>query len=68
LDHYLHPPPQPTLPDMPEILDYADYDLISEDGSHLLPDPPNEEEELPQFQLENLENQEEEVELQEIED
>jgi hypothetical protein len=33
LDHYVHPPP--------------DYDLFSEDGSHLLADPPNEEEEPP---------------------
>jgi hypothetical protein len=62
LDHYLHPPPQLLLPDMPEILDYADYDLISQDGSHLLTDPPNEEEEPPQFQFLNLENQEEEEE------
>jgi hypothetical protein len=30
---------------MSEILNYADYVLISEDGSHLLADPPNEEEE-----------------------
>jgi hypothetical protein len=29
LDHYLRPPFHPPLPDMPEILDYADYDLIS---------------------------------------
>ena len=36
LDHYIQPPPQAPLPDMPEILDYADYDLISDDGSHLL--------------------------------
>jgi hypothetical protein len=33
LDHYLHPPSHPPLPDMPEILDYADYDLLSEDDS-----------------------------------
>jgi hypothetical protein len=45
---------------MPEILDYADYDLFSEDGSQLLADPPNEEEEPPQFQFQNLNNQEEE--------
>jgi hypothetical protein len=68
LDHYLHPQPQPLLLDMPEILDYADYDLISENGSHLLADPLNEEEEPPQFQFHNLENQTEEVEIQEIED
>jgi hypothetical protein len=68
LDHYLHPPPHLPLPDMPEILDYAAYDLISEDGSHLLAVPLNEEEEPPQFQNFNLENQDEEVEVQEIED
>jgi hypothetical protein len=54
---------------MPKILDYADYDLISEDGSHLMADPPNEEEEPPhQHQNFHVENQDEEVEVQEIED
>jgi hypothetical protein len=42
LDHYLHPPSYAPLPDMPEILDYADCDLINEDGSHLMADPPSE--------------------------
>jgi hypothetical protein len=64
LYHYLHPTPQPPLPDMPDILDYANYDLISEDGSHLLADPPNEEEEQTQFQFQNLDTQEDEVEIQ----
>jgi hypothetical protein len=54
---------------MPEILDYADYDLISEDCSHLMADPPNKEEEPPQqFQNFDHKNQDEEVEVQEIED
>jgi hypothetical protein len=69
LDHYLQPPCHAPLPDMPEILDYADYDLISEDGSHLMADPPNEEEEPPhQYQNFNVEKQDEEVEVQDIED
>jgi hypothetical protein len=41
---------------MPDILDYAAYDLISDDGSHRLDEagyPPNEEEETPQFQNNN---------------
>ena len=40
LDHYIQPPPQAPLPDMPAILDYADFDLISVDGSHLLAEAP----------------------------
>jgi hypothetical protein len=68
LDHYLHPLSRPPLPDT-EILDYTDYDLISEDGSHLMADPPNEKEEPPQqLQKFDLENQDEEVEVQEIDD
>jgi hypothetical protein len=68
-DHYLHPPSHPPLPDMPEILDYANYDQIREDGLHLMADTPNEEEEPPhQNHNFDLENQDEEVEVQEIED
>ena len=46
LDHYLQPAQSTTLAPMPDVLDYADFDLLSHDeSSHLLADPPNEEEE-----------------------
>jgi hypothetical protein len=48
IDHYIQPHNTPLPEEMPPYLDYADYDLISADGSHLSDfQTPNEEEEPP---------------------
>jgi hypothetical protein len=55
IDHYIQPQHTPLPEEMPPYLDYADYDLVSADGSHLSDfQPPNEEEEPPPHQ-QNLE-------------
>jgi hypothetical protein len=54
---------------MSDILDYADYDLVSDEGSHLLDEaeyPPTAEEEPLQFQ--NHHNQQLEVHEEKIEE
>jgi hypothetical protein len=44
IGHYISPLPE----EMPPYLEYADYDLVTADGSHLSDfQPPNEEEEPP---------------------
>jgi hypothetical protein len=48
IDHYIQPQHTPLPEEMPPYLDYADYDLVSADGSHLSDfQPTNEEEEPP---------------------
>jgi hypothetical protein len=58
LDHYIQPQHTPLPEAMPPYLDYADYDLVSVDGSQLSDfQPPNEEEEPPpQLEDENQQN------------
>jgi hypothetical protein len=47
-DHYIQPQHTPLPAEMPSYLDYADYDLVSADSSHLSDfQPPNEEEAPP---------------------
>jgi hypothetical protein len=48
IDHYIQPQHTPLPETMPPYLDYADYDLVSADGSHLSDfQPPNEEDKPP---------------------
>jgi hypothetical protein len=48
IDHYIQPHHTPLPDKMPPYLDYADYDLVSADGSQTSNfQPPNEEEEPP---------------------
>jgi hypothetical protein len=48
IDHYIQPQQTPLPEEMPPYLDYADYDLVIADGSHLSDfQSPNEEEEPP---------------------
>jgi hypothetical protein len=62
IDHYIQPQHTPLPAEMPPYLDYADYDLVSADGSHLSDfHPPNEEEELPPLLEEETEQNLEEA-------
>jgi hypothetical protein len=63
IDHCIQPQHTPLTEDMPPYLDYADYDLVSADGSHLSDfQPPNEEEEPPPLlEEENQHNLEEAI-------
>jgi hypothetical protein len=48
MDHYIQPQHTPLQEEMPFYLEYADYDLVSADGSHLSDfQPPSEEKEPP---------------------
>jgi hypothetical protein len=48
IDHYIQPHQTPLPDDIPQYLEYADYDLVNADDSHLSDfQPPNEEEEPP---------------------
>jgi hypothetical protein len=57
IDHYIQPQHTPLPEEMPPYLDYADYDLVSADVSHLSNfQPPNEEQEPPLLEEENHPN------------
>jgi hypothetical protein len=53
IDNYIQPHPTPLPEEMPPYLDYADYELVSADDSHLSDFPPANEEEEPPPLLDN---------------
>jgi hypothetical protein len=62
IDHYIQPQPTPLPAEMPPYLDYADYDLVSADGSHLSDfQTPNEEEEPPPLDAQHQQHLEEAI-------